>query len=184
MRSPTPATVVAADEREHDAVDAVDVDRWAGLARKCLVSEGIGGELTLTFIDRADIADLNEQYMGKRGPTDVLSFPLDAPSIEASDSGDVQLDAGGGVGRGDGPPVLLGDIVISPAVAAGQYAEHAGTMDDELALLVVHGVLHILGHDHSAPDETAVMRERELALLIEHHWRGPAPVGFRQTHPD
>ena len=79
-------------------------------------------------------------------------------------------------------PTLLGDVVISPAVAAGQYADHAGTIDDELALLVVHGILHVLGHDHAEPDETAVMRSRELDLLERFHWRDQAPAGFRQTH--
>ena len=53
-------------------------------------------------------------------------------------------------------PVLLGDVVVCPAVAADQAPTHAGTVDDELALLVVHGVLHVLGHDHAEPAETAV----------------------------
>jgi probable rRNA maturation factor len=68
-------------------------------------------------------------------------------------------------------------------VAAEQATTHAGTLDDELALLVVHGVLHVLGHDHAEAGETAVMRERELDLLQRHHWAGPAPARFRQTHP-
>jgi probable rRNA maturation factor len=76
--------------------------------------------------------------------------------------------------------VLLGDVVVCPAVAAEQAATHAGTLDDELALLVVHGVLHVLGHDHAEADETATMRARELELLQQHHWSGPAPIGFRQ----
>ena len=79
---------------------------------------------------------------------------------------------------------LLGDVVLSPAVAAAQAAGHAGTVDDEIALLVVHGVLHVLGHDHADPDEAADMRARELALLEQHHWVGPPPQGFRQSHAD
>ena len=79
-------------------------------------------------------------------------------------------------------PTLLGDIVISPAVADAQFAEHAGTFDDEIALLVVHGILHVLGHDHAEADEAEVMRARELEHLTALHWHGPAPVGFRQTH--
>ena len=54
--------------------------------------------------------------------------------------------------------MLLGDVVVCPAVAAEQAPTHAGTLDDELALLVVHGVLHVLGHDHAEPDETLTMR--------------------------
>ena len=61
---------------------------------------------------------------------------------------------------------------------------HAGTLDDELALLVVHGVLHVLGHDHAEPDEATAMRSRELELLERHHWDGPAPAGFRQEQTD
>jgi probable rRNA maturation factor len=101
--------------------------------------------------------------MGKAGPTDVLSFPMDDEPMT-------------------GVPTLLGDVVISPAVAAEQFADHAGTFDDELALLVVHGILHVLGHDHAEPEETAAMRSRELDLLERFHWHGPAPAAFRQTH--
>ena len=120
------------------------------------------GELTLTFIDRGDIAELNAEHMGKSGPTDVLSFPMDDEPL-------------------DGVPTLLGDVVISPAVAADQFAEHAGTIDDELALLVVHGILHVLGHDHAEPHEAAVMRACELDLLERFHWHRP---GAGRLPPD
>ena len=53
-----------------------------------------------------------------------------------------------------------------------------------MALLVVHGVLHVLGHDHADPDEMARMRARELELLESLHWDGPAPAGFRQDQPE
>lgn len=171
--SPTvgPATVevVAADEQ---GAVPVDLDRWAELARRVLADEQVAGELTLTFVDEAEIAALNEEHLGKQGPTDVLSFPLD-------DAGDTWGQTPGVM---ETPPVLLGDVVVCPAVAAAQAADHAGTLDDELALLVVHGVLHVLGHDHAEPDETTRMRERELHHLTTHHWHGPAPVAFRQEH--
>jgi probable rRNA maturation factor len=158
-------TVVVADERSPgDSPEvAVDLDRWRRLAEAALETEGAAGELTLTFVDAAEIAALNEQYMDKAGPTDVLSFPMDdepAPGV----------------------PVLLGDVVISPAVAAGQFADHAGTLDDEIALLVVHGILHVLGHDHADVADAATMRGRELVLLEAHHWGASAPSGFRQLH--
>ena len=69
-------------------------------------------------------------------------------------------------------------------VAAEQCATHAGTLDDELALLVVHGILHVLGHDHAAADDAAAMRGREAALLRDLHWHGAPPVGFRHDHAD
>ena len=64
-----------------------------------------------------------------------------------------------------------------PRRRRGAGAAHAGTLDDELALLVVHGVLHVLGHDHAAADDAAAMRVRELALLQRHHWRGAVHPG-------
>ena len=156
--------VVGADEQTD--VD-VDVDRWCRLAAATLRDAGRHGELTLTFVDRDEIAELNEQHLGKSGPTDVLSFPLDA---EADDSASVEP-----------VPVLLGDVVICPDVARAQAPTHAGTLDDELALLVVHGVLHVLGHDHAEAHEASIMRSKELALLVTHHWSGSPPATFRQV---
>jgi probable rRNA maturation factor len=157
-----PSTVVVADEQaSSDCVD-VDVDRWSRLASDVLATEGARGELTLTFVDRAEIAALNREHLGHDGPTDVLSFPLDDDDVQP------------------GVPVLLGDVVVCPVVAAEQARSHAGTLDDELALLVVHGVLHVLGHDHADDDDAAVMRARELELLQLHHWHGDVPAGFRQ----
>jgi probable rRNA maturation factor len=158
----SPVVVVGADEQSD--VD-IDVDRWCRLAAAALRDMGHTGELTLTFVDRAEIAELNEQHLGKVGPTDVLSFPLDAAVSETAD---------------DGVPVLLGDVVICPAVARDQAPAHAGTLDDELALLVVHGVLHVLGHDHADTAETTAMRALERAVLVAHHWAGPPPPAFRQ----
>lgn len=158
-------TVVVADERsDDDSPDVVvDAERWRRLAIDVLADSGAVGELTLSFVDSDDIAELNAEHMDKHGPTDVLSFPMDDEPLA-------------------GVPMLLGDVVISPAVAAGQFAEHAGSLDDELALLVVHGILHVLGHDHAAPGEAALMRARELDLLERFHWRGVAPSGFSQIH--
>jgi probable rRNA maturation factor len=164
VEAPGPVNVVVDDEQTDLVIDAT---RWAELAAAVLRSEGRSGELTLTFVDRDEIAALNAQHMGEAGPTDVLSFPLD------DDPSDVVAG-----------PVLLGDVVICPLVAADAAADHAGTVDDELALLTVHGVLHILGHDHAEPDDRAVMRAAELANLRAHHWNGPEPAGFRQEHND
>jgi probable rRNA maturation factor len=67
------------------------------------------------------------------------------------------------------PPLLLGDVVICPQVAAKNAPTHAGTYDDELALLVVHGVLHVLGLDHADPDEEREMQAKERSLLERFH---------------
>jgi probable rRNA maturation factor len=165
----------------------VDLGRWQTLAEGILAAEGIRGgtELSIIFISENDIAELNESFLGASGPTDVLSFPIDAAELDL-------VPAGGGATRGPDRapmdpsdlPLLLGDVVICPKVAQRQAPTHAGNLDDELALLVVHGILHVLGHDHAEPDETAVMRRRELELLQQLHWNGPAPDGFRQEQAE
>ena len=134
-----------------------------GLARQVLAAEGVRGpaELGLGFVTESDMADLNREWMGQDGATDVLAWPLDAlPDGDTEDDGPVPtVDM----------PRLLGDVVVCPAVAARQ-AETAGhDIADELALLVVHGVLHVLGHDHDGPEEEAVMQAREAAHLTRHH---------------
>lgn len=157
-------TVFVADEQDDQPVDA---ERWARLGEAVLTTEGVRGEaeLSVLFVDEATIAGLNERFMGHTGPTDVLSFPLDgAPH-----------PAGGDVVPGPRPPfeddlpLLLGDVVICPAVAARNAPDHAGDYDDELALLLVHGILHVLGHDHATDAERAVMWARERELLTAHH---------------
>jgi probable rRNA maturation factor len=70
-------------------------------------------------------------------------------------------------------PLLLGDVVVCPAVAARNAPSHAGTYEDELALLLVHGILHVLGHDHAEADERARMVARERDLLAQFHRRNP-----------
>lgn len=151
---PAPDALVVTAEIAVDDVDDpggdVDHERWRLLAEQALRTEGVtGGELHLVFIDEATMAELNETHMGVEGPTDVLAFPLDEPSAAAV-----------------GGPVLLGDVVVCVPVAARNAPDR---VDDELALLVVHGVLHVLGHDHVDDDETRLMREREQALLAAHH---------------
>ncbi len=146
--------VIATNEQ---ADQPVDIERWTLLATEALVDQGVTtGELNLLFIDRQSMTELNAEHMGEDGCTDVLSFPIDA-------DGDDDLDAlfGG--------PTLLGDIAICPAYAADQAPEHAGTYDDEIALLIVHGVLHILGMDHAEPEEAAEMQAAEQQLLTRYH---------------
>jgi probable rRNA maturation factor len=164
----------------------VDLARWQRLAERVLGAEGIRGgtEMSIIFVAEADIAELNESFLGVVGPTDVLSFPIDAAELDLPPTS-------GGATRGPDRapldpsdlPLLLGDVVICPSVAARQAPTHAGNLDDELALLVIHGILHVLGHDHAEPEETTVMRKRELELLEQLHWGGPAPDGFRQEQP-
>lgn len=145
--------VIATNEQD---VQSVDLDRWSTLARRSLEAQGAGaGELNLLFVNRSEMTQLNAEHMGEDRCTDVLSFPLDADDASFPDLGDENL-----LGER-----LLGDIVICPEYAAEQAPEHTGNYTDELALLVVHGVLHILGMDHAEPEETVEMQAAERDLL-------------------
>jgi probable rRNA maturation factor len=160
--------VFAADEQSDHPVDTL---RWARLAEAVLAEQQLAGdaELSVLFVDEASIAELNNRFLGKQGPTDVLAFPIDEEPAESGRSPD-----SGGTGRGMGSepediPVLLGDIVICPAVAHRNAPEHAGGLEDELALLVVHGLLHLMGMDHEEEDEAEEMEAKERELLARHH---------------
>jgi probable rRNA maturation factor len=162
--------VFAADEQsEHP----VDLTRWSQLARSVLDAQALKEdvEVSLLFVDEPTIAQLRERFLGESGPTDVLAFPID----EESDSGGRSPDEGG-TGPGgvieadeDEIPVLLGDVVVCPAVAARNAPDHAGSFEDEVALLVVHGLLHLLGMDHQDDEEAEQMERREQQLLDRFH---------------
>lgn len=143
---------------------AVDPDRWRRLAVGVLRDEGItaSAEMNVLFVDETVIGDLNQRFMGEVGPTDVLAFPIDTED-------DDPIGSALAGPEGAGPPRLLGDVVICPAVAARNAAERGVGVDDETALLLVHGILHLLGHDHREPEETERMRHRERQLLARHH---------------
>jgi probable rRNA maturation factor len=157
--------VFVADEQSDFAVDHL---RWLKLAENVLAAEGVRGdaELSILFVDPGAMAELNERFHAQPGPTDVLAFPIDDEPTEGGRSPD-----SGGTGPGYTPPepselpTLLGDVVICPAVATRNAADNAVTYDDELALLIVHGILHLMGMDHDQDDEAEVMEARERELL-------------------
>jgi probable rRNA maturation factor len=170
-RRPPPEGEVEVFGVDEQTEQPVELARWVDLATNVLIDSGVRGEaeLSLLFVTEAVMAELNGRFMGSEGPTDVLSFPLEDPidSGRWPDSGSTGPDR-------DPPdladlPMLLGDVVLCPAVAFRQAPEHAGSYDDEIALLVVHGVLHILGMDHAEPEETAAMQARERELLDRYH---------------
>lgn len=155
----------------HDQTSAGfdQLDHLVTVALATLVSEGVtAGSLDLIAVEVDEMAELNEAHMGHEGPTDVLSFPLDA---------DEALAFAAPPAGSDLPPLHLGDVILCPEVARRQAPEHAGTEEAELALLVIHGVLHVLGHDHAEPEETAVMQARERLHLaaLGHAHPVPAP---------
>lgn len=112
-------------------------------------------ELSMVLVDSATMADLHMRWMDLPGPTDVMSFPMD------------ELEPGG---RPDAPepgPSMLGDIVLCPSFAADQAAAAGHPLGHELALLTVHGVLHLLGYDHAEPDEEKEMFGLQNRILEE-----------------
>ena len=172
----------------------MDVARWAGLARQVLQARGVKGEteVSLLFVDEDAIAALNEQFLGKTGPTDVLSFPIEdepGPTGRSPDFG----GSGPGSSAEQGILTLLGDVVICPVVAARNAVEHEVSFEDEVALLVVHGLLHLLGMDHEKEAEAERMEAVEQQLLTRfhrvttEHERAHAPgrigVSCRGRHP-
>jgi probable rRNA maturation factor len=112
-------------------------------------------EMSLRLVDLETMTVLNEKWMDKTGPTDVLSFPMD------------ELHPG----RPGAEPVegYLGDIALCPQVAEQQAPAAGHTGADEIALLTVHGLLHLMGYDHAEPDEHAEMFGIQGRLLVEWH---------------
>lgn len=162
----TGLSVFGADEQSDVPIDVI---RWVKLAEFVVSEERLRGtaELSLLFVDAQSIADLNEKFLAGTGPTDVLAFPMDDDLV----LGGRQPDQGG---RGPGapneagePPSLIGDVVVCPSMAAAQAPLHGKTIDEEIALLVVHGVLHLLNYDHAEPDDETTMKSREQELLTK-----------------
>ena len=112
-------------------------------------------EVSVLYTDDRFIAQLNHQYRGVEGPTDVLSFAMDGTDA-VDDSVKVE-----------GLPNVLGDVVISLEAAARQAAAEGQSLEQEVALLLVHGTLHLLGYDHGEPEKEAVMWKRQDEVLRE-----------------
>ena len=111
-------------------------------------------EISLTLVDEATMAELNHSHMGRSGPTDVLSFP-----IETMAPGLIPTPIDGG------PPLVLGDVIICPPVVRRNADSAEVPFEDEMALMVVHGILHLLGYDHEDDGDAEVMEQRERDLL-------------------
>ena len=136
----------------------VDVTGLATLSRFVMDEMRVHpqAELCIKAVDEDTIAELNEQWMDKEGPTDVLAFPMDELR-----PGRVNEDPEEGV---------LGDLVLAPAVAERQGEEAGHGREAEIDLLTTHGILHLLGYDHAEPEEHQEMFALQARLLAE--WQG------------
>ena len=136
----------------------LDVTQFVRLARFTLSRMRVHpqAELCVKLVDEATMAEFNQRYMGKSGPTDVLSFPMD----ELRPGSDVDLDE----------DAILGDMLLCPAYAADQAPSFSRSAADEMHLLTIHGILHLLGYDHAEPVEEREMFALQARLLAE--WQG------------
>lgn len=149
---------------DESGTELIDVRRTQKLAAFVLDRMRVHpqAELCVTAVDEDTIAELNAKWMEKDGPTDVLAFPMDELR-----PGKVNEEPEEGV---------LGDLVLCPVIAQRQAEEAAAkgqtgyTATDELDLLTVHGILHLLGYDHAEPEEHAEMFGLQARLLAE--WQG------------
>ena len=137
-----------------------DIGQFRQLVLDALEALGVVGEAEcyVSFIDSEAIAQLNLEYLGKSGPTDVLSF-----AVSFQPEFDLVV------------PRILGEILLCLEVAAKNAAEHRdelhdGSLRDEVALLLVHGVLHLSGMDHEVEDEALEMESRERNLLLKYYY--------------
>ena len=135
----------------------LDVKHLAGLSRFVMDRMRVHplAELCIKAVDQDTIASLNEQWMEKEGPTDVLAFPMD--------------ELRPGLVNEEPEEGVLGDLVLCPDVAEAQATTAGHSTDAEIELLTVHGILHLLGYDHAEPEEHAEMFGLQDDLLAE--WR-------------
>ncbi|HEX6286276.1 MAG TPA: rRNA maturation RNase YbeY [Acidimicrobiia bacterium] len=147
-------SVFVADEQR----ETVGLPDLHALAELVLREEGYpdDAEVTLLFVDETEIASYNGRFLDRDGPTDVLAFPVEEMLPGVIPDTDPQ-----------GPPLMLGDVVIAPSYVRRQAGEHGATFEDEMALMVTHGILHLLGYDHVEDDEAERMEQRERDLLAK-----------------
>jgi probable rRNA maturation factor len=150
---------------------AVDEEAVAALVDRVLQAEGVdGAELGVEFVGERRIRDLNREHRGKDQVTDVLSFPLE-DFDDPEERGEDEPDAGDEADAGEaGPPRLLGDVVVCARQALRQARADGLPEAFEVAVLLVHGTLHVLGHDHETDAGQMALRQAEVLELVS--WEG------------
>jgi probable rRNA maturation factor len=144
---------------------AIDESEFVALAKHVFTQMRVDllADLTIVFNTPEEMARLHKQWMGLDGPTDVMSFPIDelTPGILGNRVDATSL-------RGETPvlDLCLGDIAICPEVASKQAIGTGHTAHEEMLLLAVHGILHLLGYDHAKADERKQMFDLQRQLLL------------------
>lgn len=146
--------IFLADEQ----TEQVDLSGLHSLAEMVLREEGYpnDAEVTLLFVSEPEMASYNERFLDRAHPTDVLAFPVE--ELEPGVVPDVDPQ---------GPPLILGDVIVAPAYVRRQAAEMDVTFEDEMSLMITHGILHLLGYDHIDDDDAEEMESRERELLVK-----------------
>lgn len=144
------------------AVDDIEPLSWRAL-EAAAAATGATGEVSILFTDDAEMRALNAQWRGKDKPTDVLSFPSDGPDIP-------------------GEPAFLGDIAIGLETTRLDAETMGRPLKAHVSHLLVHGFLHLLGHDHIEDEDAAVMEPLEVSILAGLGW--PDPYQDNSTHPE
>jgi probable rRNA maturation factor len=136
--------------------EPVDLEQLRGLAELVLREEGYPGEteLTLLLVNEDEMSSYNERFLNRSGPTDVLAFPVEELVPGVAPDPDP-----------NGPPLMIGDVIVAPAYVGRQATENEVSFEDEMALMVTHGILHLLGYDHLDDDDAERMERRETELL-------------------
>ncbi|GAA1998832.1 rRNA maturation RNase YbeY [Nakamurella flavida] len=152
----------------------VEVDELALVSVSRFVLERMGinamAELSILLMDVEAMSELHLKWMDEPGPTDVMSFPMD------------ELDTARRPDEAGAGPALLGDVVLCPQVAVEQATQAGHLLDDELHLLTVHGILHLLGYDHAEPEEERTMFRLQNEMLDT--WREARAHGARRARID
>ncbi len=136
--------------------ESVDLEHLRGLAELVLREEGYpsGTEVTVLLVKDDEMSSYNERFLNRSGPTDVLAFPVEelVPGVIPEHDP-------------TGPPLLIGDVIVAPAYVGRRAAENEVSLGDEMALMVTHGILHLLGYDHVEDEDAEAMERREAELL-------------------
>ncbi len=148
-------SVFLADEQS----EPLDLAALRGLAELVISNEGYptDTEVTILLVDDDEMASYNDRFLSREGPTDVLAFPVEDMIAGVAPDADPS-----------GPPVMIGDVIIAPSYIRRQAGEFEVDFEDEMALMVTHGILHLMGYDHQEDGDAATMegRERELLALV------------------
>ena len=145
-------SVFLADEQG----EPVDLEQLRRLAELVLSEEGYPAEteLTVLLVSEDEMAAYNERFLERSGPTDVLAFPVEElmPGVVPDQDS-------------NGPPLIIGDVIVAPGYVGRQAEKNDVAFEDEMALMVAHGILHLLGYDHIEDDDAELMERREAELL-------------------